>query len=114
MYMRSSGRAYVLFLYVGMGECEVVMMCMSQRDLGRRSEVGLDVCGCGYGVLFMGVEGMCVGSIYLCVSRRLQLNIYYTHSPTHNKLDFLCISMYIHVFTSTVTDGFLREVSGAH
>ena len=64
-----SGREYVLFLYVGMGECQVVMMCMRSRQLGGRAEVGLDVCGCGYGGVFMGF-GRCVGDIYLCVSRR--------------------------------------------
>ena len=68
-YMRFSGREHVLFLYVGMGECQVVMVCMRRRQLGGRAEVGLDVCGCGYGSLFMGV-GRCVGDIYLCVSRR--------------------------------------------
>ena len=38
------------FLYVGIGERQVVMMFMRRRQIEGRAEVGLDVCGSGYGL----------------------------------------------------------------
>ena len=72
------------FLYVGIGERQVVMMFMRRRQIGGRAEVGLDVCGSGYGDLIMGFE-RCDDDIYH-VSLKYDNSTYCTDSPFLNNI----------------------------